>query len=101
MKVGVVGAGLVGSTAAYAMVLEGACNEVVLFDKDRALAEAHAQDILHATPTSKVVRVDAGELAALAGADVLILAAGVAQRPGEGRMDLLHRNAAVYTPEAK
>lgn len=96
MKVGIVGAGLVGSTAAYAMVLEGACNELVLVDRDRALAEAHAQDILHATPTSRVVRVSSGAMAALAGADVVVLAAGVAQRPGETRMDLLHRNAAVF-----
>ena len=96
MKVGIVGAGLVGSTAAYAMVLEGACSEVVLVDRDQARALAHAQDILHATPTSQVVRVEAGDYDALAGADVVVLTAGVAQRPGETRMDLLARNAAVF-----
>jgi L-lactate dehydrogenase len=96
MKVGIVGAGHVGSTAAYAMVLRGAASEVVLADADTALASAHAEDILHATPFAAATRVSAGSIDALDGARVVVLTAGVAQRPDESRLDLLARNAAVF-----
>ena len=96
MKVGVVGAGAVGSSAAYAMVLQGTADEIVLTDLNEKLAAAQAQDILHATPFAHSNFVRAGDYDALAGADVVILAAGVAQRPGEGRLGLLERNAAVF-----
>ncbi|MGE5545341.1 MAG: L-lactate dehydrogenase [Solirubrobacterales bacterium] len=96
MKVGVVGAGMVGASAAYSMVLRGAASDIVLVDRNRALAEAQAQDILHATPFAYPVRVAAGDYADLAGAGVVVLAAGVSQRPGETRLELLGRNAAVF-----
>lgn len=96
MKVGIVGAGMVGASAAFAMVMRGAASEVVLVDRDRALAEAQAQDILHATPFAYPVRVAAGDHADLAGAGVVVLSAGVGQRPGETRLELLERNAAVF-----
>ena len=96
MKVGIVGAGNVGSATAYAMVLRGAAQEVVLVDRDEKLAGAHAEDILHATPFASPVRVSAGSVAALDGAGVVVLTAGVGQKPGETRLDLLARNADVF-----
>ena len=95
MKVGIVGCGLVGSSAAYAMALQGACNELVLLDLNAKMARAQAEDILHATPFSTPVRVWGGEYPALEGAEAVILACGVAQRAGESRLDLLGRNAKV------
>jgi glycine/D-amino acid oxidase-like deaminating enzyme len=50
VKVGIVGSGFVGSATAYALVLQGVAREVVLVDLDQKLAQAHAEDILHATP---------------------------------------------------
>ncbi|GLC24295.1 L-lactate dehydrogenase [Roseisolibacter agri] len=96
MKVAVVGAGQVGSSAAYALVLRGAASEVVLVDQDEHRAAAHAEDILHATPFSSPVRVRSGPAGAAEGADVVVLTAGVAQKPGESRLDLLQRNADVF-----
>jgi len=96
MKIGIVGAGAVGSTAAYAMVLQGAATEIVLVDRNEALAVAQAQDILHATPFAYAPRVRAGGFDDLEGARVVMLAAGAAQRPGDTRLDLLERNAAVF-----
>ena len=96
MKVGIVGAGIVGSAAGYALVLRGAADRVVLVDRDAARAGAEAEDIAHAAPVAGAAQVTAGDYDALAGADVVILAAGVAQRPGESRLDLLGRNAAVF-----
>ncbi|MCS6869018.1 L-lactate dehydrogenase [Thermus sp.] len=96
MKVGIVGSGFVGSAAAYAMALTGVVREVVLVDLDEGLARAHAEDILHATPFAHPVWVRAGGYPELAGARVVVLAAGVAQRPGETRLQLLDRNAQVF-----
>jgi len=96
MKVGVVGCGFVGSTAAYAMVLRGVTNELVLIDLKPELAKAHAEDILHATPFAKPVRVVAGDYPQLSGADAVVLACGVGQRPGETRLQLLERNVHVF-----
>ncbi len=96
MKIGIVGSGFVGSTAAYAMVMNGVGRELVLVDLDRARAEAEAADILHAVPFAHNLNVHAGEYADLAGARVVIMAAGVNQKPGETRIELLGRNAAVF-----
>lgn len=96
MKIGIVGAGMVGSCAAFAMVERGVGNDIVLVDRNAALAEAQAQDILHATPFGAPVRVSAGDYEALDGARLVVLAAGVAQQPGETRLQLLGRNAAVF-----
>jgi L-lactate dehydrogenase len=96
MKVGIVGCGLVGSTAAYAMALEGAARDLVLIDLNPALARAHAEDILHATPFATPVRIFSGDYPDLRGAEAVVLACGVAQRPGETRLQLLERNAEVF-----
>lgn len=96
MKIGVVGAGYVGSTAAYAMVMLGVGSEVVLVDLDEKLAAAQAQDIMHAAPFASPLVVRAGHYGDLDGAAVVILTAGVSQKPGETRIQLLERNAAVF-----
>jgi L-lactate dehydrogenase len=96
MKVGIVGTGMVGSTAAYAMVMRGVGREIVLVDKNAMRAQAEADDILHAVPFAHSLRVLAGEYPDLAGSRVVILAAGVSQRPGETRIHLLQRNAAIF-----
>ncbi len=96
VKVGIVGAGMVGSAAGYAIALMGTASEIVLVDRNAALARAQAEDIAHAVPFASSTMVQDGDYAALAGADVVILAAGVSQKPGETRLALLERNAAVF-----
>jgi L-lactate dehydrogenase len=95
-KVGIVGAGMVGSAAAYALALTGTAGEIVLVDRNAARALAEAEDISHAVPFASATRVTSGDYDRLAGADVVILAAGVSQQPGETRLALLGRNAAVF-----
>jgi L-lactate dehydrogenase len=95
MKVGIVGCGMVGSTSAFALVMAGVGREIVLVDLDRARAEAEANDIHHAVPFAHPLTVRAGSYADLVGCRVVVIAAGVAQRPGETRLQLLERNAAV------
>lgn len=96
MKVGVVGSGFVGSTAAYALVMRGVGREVILVDRNMDRARAEADDIRHAVPFAKPLTVQAGNYDALAGAKVVLLCAGVNQKPGETRLQLLQRNAAVF-----
>jgi L-lactate dehydrogenase len=96
VKAGVVGAGMVGSATAFALGLRGVASEIVLVDRDEALARAQADDIAHAMPFGSASLVRAGEVADLRGARVVVIAAGVAQAPGESRIDLLARNAAVF-----
>ncbi|HEX3147272.1 MAG TPA: L-lactate dehydrogenase [Gemmataceae bacterium] len=96
MKIGIVGSGLVGSTAAYALVMRGVGREVVLVDKNAARAVAEADDIRHAVPFAHPLEVRAGDYADLAGSRVVVLCAGVGQKPGETRLQLLRRNADVF-----
>jgi L-lactate dehydrogenase len=96
MKVGVVGAGLVGATSAYALVTRGIGREIVLVDQRRERAQAEADDLQHAVPFAHSLDVRAGDYADLALSRVVLLAAGVAQQPGETRLALLARNAAVF-----
>ncbi len=96
MKIGVVGCGLVGSTAAYALVMQGIGRKIILVDKAEARARAEADDILHAVPFAHPLQVSAGSYEDLAGSRVVIIAAGAHQEPGETRLQLLERNAAVF-----
>ena len=96
MKVGVVGSGMVGATAAYALVMRGVGREVVLVDKNAARAAAEADDIRHAVPFAHPLEVRSGDYPDLAGCRVVVLCAGVGQKPGETRLQLLRRNATVF-----
>ena len=96
MKIGIIGSGLVGSTAAYALVMRGIGREVVLVDVNKERASAEADDIFHAVPFAHPVSVRDGDYADLEGCKVVVITAGVGQRPGESRRDLLGRNAAVF-----
>jgi len=96
MKIGIVGCGMVGSASAFALVMNGVGREIVLVDLNRARAEAEANDIYHAVPFAHPLTVRAGDYADLSDARVVVLAGGVAQRPGETRLQLLKRNADVF-----
>src|SRR5688572_6872971 len=96
MKIGIVGCGLVGSTSAYALVMSGVGREIVLVDLNRARAEAEANDIYHGVPFAHPLSVRAGDYPDLVDARVVVIAGGVAQKPGEARLQLLQRNAAVF-----
>jgi L-lactate dehydrogenase len=96
MKVGIVGSGFVGATAGYALVMQGVGREIVLVDKNSARAAAEADDIRHAVPFAHPLEVRAGGYGDLAGCRVVVLCAGVGQKPGETRLHLLQRNAEVF-----
>jgi L-lactate dehydrogenase len=96
VRIAVVGAGNVGATFAYSLVLSGLASEIVLIDADHARAEGQAMDLDHAVPFNRPVRVWAGDYDDCKGAMVTMISAGANQKPGETRMDLLKRNVAVF-----
>jgi len=96
MKIGIIGSGLVGATAAYALVMRGVGREIVMVDLNTARAQAEADDISHAVPFAHPLQVRAGDYADLQNAAVVVISAGVGQKPGETRLQLLGRNAAVF-----
>lgn len=96
MKIGIVGSGMVGATAAYALVMRGIGREIILVDKNAKRARAEADDIRHAVPFAHPLEVRAGDFPDLKNCKIVIIAAGVSMKPGETRLKLLGRNAAVF-----
>ncbi|HEY3358876.1 MAG TPA: L-lactate dehydrogenase [Polyangia bacterium] len=96
VRVAIVGAGNVGASYAYAMLFSGLAAEIVLIDRNRAKAEGEVMDLSHAEPFVRPTRVWAGGYEECAGAAITMIAAGVAQRPGETRLDMLRRNIAIF-----
>ncbi len=96
IRVVIIGSGNVGSTCAYALLLRGLVSEIVLINKTRELAKGEAMDLNHGMLFARPARVWAGDFDDCEGADIVVVTAGVAQCPGETRMDLLKRNAAIF-----
>jgi L-lactate dehydrogenase len=94
--VGVVGTGHVGMAAAYAMFQQRTVNELILIDFDKKRAEGESMDLMHSQGYVGRRRVRAGSYADLVEAQVIVISAGVGQKPGESRLQLLSRNAAIF-----
>ena len=95
-RVAVVGTGAVGSTFAFALLLSGLASEIVLSDANERRAEGEAMDLMHAVPFARTARVWSGPVEECRGAAVTVIAAGAAQKPGETRIDLVQKNAAIF-----
>lgn len=95
-RVTIVGLGNVGATFAYALLLSGMAAEIVLIDSNRSKAEGEAMDLNHAIPFTHPTKVWVGDYGDCAGAVVTVLAAGAPQAPGETRLELIKKNAAIW-----
>jgi hypothetical protein len=95
VKVSVIGAGHVGATFAFALLLSGMAVDVVLIDKDAGRARGEAMDLSHALPFRVPATVRAGTFEDIIDSDIVVIAAGPNQGPGETRLDLAGRNAVV------
>lgn len=95
-KVVLVGTGFVGMSYAYALVNQGAIEHLVLIDIDPFKAEGEAMDLNHGLAFGpRKMTIEAGTYKDAAEADLIVITAGVNQKPGESRLDLLSRNAAI------
>ena len=96
MKVAIIGVGTVGSAVATAIKNTGCVHEIVLYDRDGLRARAAAEDLDHAASFGFDVKITAvSNYRGIRGSEIVIIAAGANQKPGESRMDLLNKNAAV------
>ncbi len=95
-RVAVVGTGAVGSTFAFSLLLSGLAAEIVLVDANARKAEGEAMDLMHAVPFAQNTRIWAGSIDYCRGAAITVIAAGVGQKPGESRLDLLRKNVAIF-----
>lgn len=92
MKISMIGAGRVGSTTLYTLLLEGGITEMVIVDVERLRAKAEALDLRHALALTQNCRIVAGDYDATEGSDMVIVTAGIPRKPGDTRLDLLKQN---------
>lgn len=95
-KLVVVGAGAVGSTTAYTIMLGGLFSEVVLIDINKEKAEGDALDMAHGVSLVKPVTVYAGDYKDCKDADIVVITAGAPQKGAQTRLDLLKDNVEIY-----
>ncbi len=95
-KIAIIGAGAVGSTIAYAAMLQGLAHEIVLIDSASAKAEAEAKDLMHGSMFVPSVEIAAGGINDCRGAAVTVITAGAKQRPGQTRLELVATNARIF-----
>ncbi|MBK1673159.1 L-lactate dehydrogenase [Ectothiorhodospira shaposhnikovii] len=94
--VGIIGTGNVGIAAAYSLFQRQVTSRLILLDRDRRRAEGEAMDLMHGQSLVGRVSVLAGDYPDLSECGVIVITAGVSQKPGESRLELLNRNTAVF-----
>ncbi len=96
-KVVLIGTGMVGMSYAYSLLNQNVCDELVLIDINRKRAEGEAMDLNHGLAFSAShMRIYAGDYEDCQDADIVVICAGVAQKEGESRLNLLKRNKEVF-----
>lgn len=94
-RIAVIGAGLVGATSAYALMMSRIASEIVLVDVDHERAVGEAMDLNHGIPYVSNQRIWAGTYEDVRDADITVITAGANQKPGETRLDLVKRNSEI------
>lgn len=95
-KAAVIGCGFVGSASAFSLMNSGLFSELVLIDADQAKAEGEAMDISHGVPFARPMKIYAGNYDDIVDAAIIIVTAGANQKPEETRLDLVHKNVAIF-----
>jgi len=94
-KVVIVGAGNVGSTFAFTLAVRGLADEIILIDANRDFAKGQALDMMHGQAFFPSIQIREGGAADYADAALIVVTAGAKQQPGETRLSLVQRNAAI------
>ena len=91
----IIGAGQVGMACAYSMLIQNTLDELVLVDLDQEKLIGEVMDLEQGMSFVQPTAVKAGSIADGAGADIVIMTAGAAQKEGETRLDLVQKNVAI------
>lgn len=95
-KVVLVGTGFVGMSMAYSLLNQGGVNELVLIDIDKNKAEGEAMDLSHGVPCSpSKMSIKAGDYSDCSDADIVVITAGMNQKPNQTRLELVEINAKI------
>ena len=94
-KAAIVGCGFVGASIAFALMQDGIFSELVLIDANRDKAEGEAMDLSHGLPFARPMDIRAGGYDDVADCALVIITAGAGQKPGETRLDLVHKNVEI------
>ncbi len=100
-KIVVIGAGNVGETIAYTLMIRELANEIVLIDLNEKRAQGSALDIAHGTAFYDQITVRSGGYEECADANLIIIAAGVGRKPGQTRLELAKTNISIATSIAR
>lgn len=95
-KISIIGAGSVGSATAFALMNHNIATDIVIVDINHEKAVGEAMDINQGRVFVEPVNVIAGDYETTKDSDIVIITAGLAQRPGETRIDLVNRNIEIY-----
>ena len=95
-KAAIIGCGFVGTSIAFSLVQKGIFSELVLIDANEKKAEGEAMDLSHGLPFTKHMEIKAGGYEDIADCAMIIITAGANQKPGETRLDLVHKNVEIY-----
>jgi L-lactate dehydrogenase len=95
-KIGIVGAGSVGATIAYACIVRGIGKHISLFDVAKPKLDAEVLDLNHGLMFVPEVQIEgADDIEVLKGADIVVITAGAKQKPGQTRFDLAETNTEI------
>ena len=95
-KAVMVGCGFVGSASVFSLMQSGLFSEIVMIDADKEKAKGEAMDISHGIPFAKHMKIYAGDYTDVKDAGIVIITAGANQKPNETRLDLVHKNVAIF-----
>ena len=95
-KISIIGAGAIGATTAFALMQKGIAREIVLNDVNQEKALGEVLDLMQGSSLCKPCNVSLGSLEDTANSDILIITAGVGQKPGETRLQLIDKNYAIF-----
>ena len=94
-KAAIVGCGFVGASIAFRFLQQGTFSHLVLIDANTAKAEGEAFDLSDGLPYGAAMEITAGDYDDITDCALVVITAGVNQKPGETRLELIGRNAAI------
>ena len=95
-KISIIGAGAIGATTAFALLQKGVAREIVINDINQEKALGEVLDLMHGSALASPCNVTLGSLEDTKDSNIIIITAGVAQKPGETRLDLIDKNYNIF-----